>query len=47
MAGAGLQPVESPFIIFFPREGPRRERVERSLRWLPLGAQYYVACRRT
>ncbi len=47
VAGAGLQPVESPFIIFFPREGPQRERAERLLRWLPLGAQYYVACRRT
>ena len=46
-AEAGLAPVESPFIIFFPREGVRRERIERRLGWLPLGAQYYVASRRT
>jgi hypothetical protein len=44
---AGLQRVESPFIIFFPREGERRQWIERRLGWLPLGAQYYVAGRRT
>lgn len=47
MQGAGLQRVGSPFIIFFPREGRRREAIERRLGWLPLGAQYYVAGRRT
>jgi SAM-dependent methyltransferase len=48
MAGrAGLAEVESPFIIFFPRGGRRRERIEKRLGWLPLGAQYYVAGRRT
>jgi SAM-dependent methyltransferase len=45
--GAGLDPVESPFVIFFPRRGERRDRIERRLGWLPLGAQYYVAGRRT
>jgi SAM-dependent methyltransferase len=44
---AGLERLESPFIIFFPRQGERRDRVERRLGWLPLGAQYYVAGRRT
>jgi SAM-dependent methyltransferase len=44
---AGLERVESPFIIFFPRQGERRDRIERRLGWLPLGAQYYVAGRRT
>jgi SAM-dependent methyltransferase len=44
---AGLRCLESPFIIFFPRQGERRDRIERRLGWLPLGAQYYVAGRRT
>ena len=43
---AGLERVESPFIIFFPRRGELRDRIERRLGWLPLGAQYYVAGRR-
>lgn len=43
---AGLEPAESAYIIFFPQEGPRLSRVERRLRRLPLGAQYYVAQRR-
>ena len=46
IAGAGLAHVESPFIIFFPRQGPRLERVESRLGWVPIGAQYYVAGRR-
>ena len=44
--GSGMRPIESPFIIFFPRRGERRDRIERRLGWLPLGAQYYVAGRR-
>jgi SAM-dependent methyltransferase len=43
LAEAGLAEVEAPFIIFFPREGSLRSRLERRLGWLPLGAQYYVA----
>lgn len=45
--GSGMKRVESPFIIFFPRQGERRDGIERRLGWLPLGAQYYVAGRRT
>jgi SAM-dependent methyltransferase len=47
LAGAELEPAESAFIIFFPKEGPRLERIERRLGRVPLGAQYYVAHRRT
>lgn len=45
LEGAGLEAAESAFIIFFPREGPRLERIERRLGRVPLGAQYYVAAR--
>lgn len=47
LKGAVLEQIESPFIVFFPRTGEHRERIERRLGWLPLGAQYYVAGRRT
>lgn len=47
LEGARLEHAESAFIIFFPREGPRLERVERRLHRIPLGAQYYVAGERT
>lgn len=47
VSGAALDRVESPFIIFFPHQGEFRDRIERRLAWLPLGAQYYVAGRRT
>jgi SAM-dependent methyltransferase len=47
LRGADLEPAESAFIIFFPQNTPRLERIERRLGWLPLGAQYYVACRRS
>jgi SAM-dependent methyltransferase len=43
LEAADLSPVESAYIIFFPKEGPRLGRLERRLRRLPLGAQYYVA----
>jgi SAM-dependent methyltransferase len=46
LAEAGLAEVEAPYIVFFPREGDLRSRVERRLGWLPLGAQYYVASSR-
>jgi SAM-dependent methyltransferase len=46
LEGADLEADESAFIIFFPKRGPRRERIERSLGRVPLGAQYYVAHRR-
>ncbi len=46
LSGAGLEVVESPYIVFFPREGERLRAIERRLGWLPLGAQYYVAARK-
>jgi SAM-dependent methyltransferase len=46
LAEVGLAEVEAPYIVFFPREGDLRSRVERRLGWLPLGAQYYVASSR-
>jgi SAM-dependent methyltransferase len=44
--GAHLTAAESAFIIFFPKEGPRLQRIERRLGRVPIGAQYYVAHRR-
>jgi SAM-dependent methyltransferase len=41
-----LEPLESRYIFFFPREGELLRAAERRLGWLPLGAQYYVASRR-
>jgi len=46
LADAGLEPVESPYVVFFPRRGDRLRAIERRLGWLPLGAQYYVAARK-
>jgi SAM-dependent methyltransferase len=46
-SAAGFEQVESRFIIFFPREGRRRRSIEERLGWLPLGAQFYVAGRRS
>jgi SAM-dependent methyltransferase len=43
LAEAGLRPAEAPFITFFPFAAQRMRPIERALRWLPLGAQYYVA----
>ena len=42
----GLQPVEHPYILFFPWRGNAPRRVERWLTWLPFGAQYIVAGRK-
>ena len=41
----GLTPVESPYILFFPRRSKWVPRIERRLTKLPLGAQYLVAAR--
>lgn len=46
LAGAGLVEPESAYIVFFPRESARLQRVERRLGRLPLGAQYVVSGRR-
>jgi hypothetical protein len=44
---AGLEAVEGAYIIWFTRESPRLQRIERRLGRLPLGAQYVVSARRT
>jgi SAM-dependent methyltransferase len=40
---AGLVPIDSQYILFLPWRPPLWATVESWLRWLPLGAQYYVA----
>ena len=46
LAGAGLS-VESPaYYFFFPRWLRGLRPLERWMRWVPVGAQYYVAARR-
>jgi SAM-dependent methyltransferase len=47
LAGQRLERLESPYIVFFTRPGRRRERIERALKSVPAGAQYFVAARRT
>lgn len=42
----GLGDIEQRHILFFPWEGALWRRLEGSLGWLPLGAQYYVAARK-
>jgi SAM-dependent methyltransferase len=44
--GAGLEPAEERYILFFPWNGRAFRSVESALRWLPLGAQYFVSGRR-
>ena len=46
LTGAGLYAVEQRYIIFSTSDRPRVRAVERSLGWLPLGAQHYAAARR-
>lgn len=43
---ADLEPAEERYILFFPLEGAVFRSVESRLRWLPLGAQYFVSGRR-
>jgi SAM-dependent methyltransferase len=47
LEGAGLPPAEGAYILFLPVGGGWARAVERPLRWVPLGAQYYVAGRVT
>jgi len=42
----GLEVVDAPYIVFFPREGRALRRIERAISRLPLGAQHYVAARK-
>jgi SAM-dependent methyltransferase len=43
----GLRPVDERYLLFFPWRGAALRRAEDALRRLPLGAQYYVAARKT
>lgn len=43
---AGLTLIEAPYIVFLPLGGAATFRVDRVLRALPAGAQYYMAARR-
>jgi SAM-dependent methyltransferase len=45
LAGAGLDSAESRYILFLPLAARWVRALERPLRWVPLGAQYYVAGR--
>ena len=42
---AGMTAAEKRYIFFLPREGATRSRLERGLRRVPLGAQYFVAAK--
>lgn len=46
LEGAGLERAEARYVVFFTAESPRLARAEDMLRWLPAGAQHYVAARR-
>jgi len=39
---AGLRPVAKGYTLFFPKPLAKLRPAERALRWLPLGAQFYV-----
>jgi ubiquinone/menaquinone biosynthesis C-methylase UbiE len=41
--GAGFDDLLRQYILFFPWEGRIWSAAERMLRWLPMGAQYFVA----
>ena len=47
LAGAGLQPVERRYILFFPWRAPFLQRLESRLGPVPLGAQHLTAARRS
>ena len=44
--GAGLVAAEERYILFFPWSGKAFRAIESGLRWLPMGAQYFVSARR-
>jgi SAM-dependent methyltransferase len=46
LKGADLQPVEARYVIFLPLDHAFVPPIERTLAWLPAGAQHYVAARR-
>ena len=43
---ARLETAEARYVLFFPWNGSGFRRIESGLRWLPLGAQYFVSGRR-
>ena len=43
---AGLKTAEARYVLFFPWNGSGFRGIESGLRWLPLGAQYFVSGRR-
>jgi SAM-dependent methyltransferase len=45
MRGAELETVEARYVLFFPWNGSSFRSIESGLRWLPLGAQYFVSGR--
>lgn len=45
LAGAGLTAIEGGYILFLPLAARWARAVERPLRWVPLGAQYYAGGR--
>jgi hypothetical protein len=45
LCSSGLEPVDMGFLLLFPSRRTRVLALERALRRLPLGAQYYVAAR--
>jgi SAM-dependent methyltransferase len=46
MRSAGLDVADTRYVLFFPWEGSGFRAIESGLRWLPLGAQYFVSGRR-
>jgi len=46
LRSAGLDAAEERYVLFFPWDGSGFRTIESSLRWLPLGAQYFVSGRR-
>lgn len=46
ISNSGLSLVESSYILFFPFRSPVFSYLDNMLRWLPLGAQYFVVGRK-
>lgn len=46
LRSAGLDAAEERYVLFFPWSGSGFRSIESGLRWLPLGAQYFVSGRR-
>lgn len=45
LRGAGLKPAEGGYVLFVPVRARWTTALDRSLRWLPLGAQYFATAR--